>query len=134
MNYVDTSSVPFVFLSFLSFLGWVLPLITLLLLFTKAKHPKHHFARYIFKIAATFTVAFLTIFYLAWTTTLLTFLFPFASGWRLGSAAVIFAHITLFLIILLTLLAAVFDTPKDWKQEGPMGPPMGPGTRAPSQA
>ncbi|RBR03169.1 uncharacterized protein FIESC28_11799 [Fusarium coffeatum] len=133
MHYVDTTSVPFIFVSFLSFLGWLLPLLTLLLVFTKAKHPKHHFARYIFKIAATFTFVFLAIFYLSWTTTLLTFLFPFASKWRLGSAAVIFAHITLSLVILLTLLAAVFDTPKDWKQEGPMPPPMG-GTRAPSQA
>ncbi|GKU03926.1 hypothetical protein FLAG1_07781 [Fusarium langsethiae] len=131
--YIDTTRLPFVFLAFMNVLGWAVPLIAVLMLATKVTSHNHRFARYVFKIAAVFTAIFLVIFYFSWTATSLTFLFPLAAKWRSGTAAVIMAHINLFIVILLTLMAAVFDTPKDSKPEGPGGP-MGPGSRTPSQA
>ncbi|KAL4724920.1 hypothetical protein ACLX1H_008367 [Fusarium chlamydosporum] len=95
MLYLDTTQLPFVFIAVTTFLSWIVPLIALFLLTTKTKYQGHRPAHYIFKIAAVLTAILLVIFYLSWSTSPLTFIFPFAAKWHSGRAAVIAAHITL---------------------------------------
>ncbi|RGP61529.1 hypothetical protein FLONG3_10472 [Fusarium longipes] len=131
--FIDTTRLPYIFLAFISALSWLVSLLAILFLTSKINPQNTRFARYVFKIAVVLTAILLVIFYFSWVATSLTFIFPFAAKWHCGSAAVVVAHINLFLAITLTLVAAVFDIPKDSKPDGP-NTPMGPGSRTSSQA
>ncbi|KAL6912924.1 hypothetical protein ACHAPO_007572 [Fusarium lateritium] len=111
LYYIDSTPVPFVFLAVASVFGWLLPLITIVVLFRS--HAKHSAARYVFRIVALLTALFFVIFYFTWSNTPLTFVFPYEAHWKLGFWAVDLAHFNLMMFILITVFTAILDFPPE---------------------
>ncbi|CEI68457.1 hypothetical protein FVEN_g5386 [Fusarium venenatum] len=111
LSYIDSTPVPFVFLAVASVLGSILPVFAIVVLLRS--HHNHPAARYVFRIVALLTALFFAIVYFTWSTTPLTFLFPYEAHWKLGGWAVDLAHLNLLMFILVTVSTAVLDIPPE---------------------
>ncbi|KAF4466408.1 hypothetical protein FALBO_6729 [Fusarium albosuccineum] len=112
---------PFSFLSAIAFISWISTAILLFYVIARSKRIGSRVGRYIFRIVALIIVIFAPVFYLGWNRLDQSFHYVDETGWGIGTAALVVAHINLFIGILLALLAAISDAPRDFPPDPPSG-------------
>ncbi|KAJ4324186.1 hypothetical protein N0V84_004019 [Fusarium piperis] len=110
----DPAWLSFFFLSAVAFISWIVTAILLFFVFSRGRSLGSRLPRYIFRVIALIVLTFAPVFIFGWHRNDGAFSLVCKSNYPIGQTALVIAHITLFIGIFLTLLAAILDLPTDF--------------------
>ncbi|KAH7258277.1 hypothetical protein MRS44_010204 [Fusarium solani] len=110
----DPAWLPFFFLSTIAFISWISTAILLFFVFARGRSFGSRLPRYILRVIALIVLALAPIFVFGWYRNDGAFSLVCKSNYAIGQAALVLAHLTLFIGIFLTFLGAILDLPTDF--------------------